>query len=440
MAAAASTAAPSLMTKMMLSNSNPLPPHHQSNFYSTGLMVGDEPSASSNSSVECANFLSQAHQHHHYHDLNNNDEALKRLTRHVSSNGNEFADFEVSSQFSDIACVAGEDGVAADDMEQLCSELFTEEEAAAAAEVSSTEPSPGTVELMGPTGRKVSDGGEGSSMASSLPSQRSFDSQGHHNGVTVSMKYGSSAEVTAGSSPSSPHLNAYECKGASYLPNLGIPEVYHHCPPQGYGGNCNNVNPSVPSTIAVPQMTFDCMADPTAAAVAASSEFFQMNHNTNEPSLQFCHSLAKETQFSAGAAASVCPQPSKHTCAKCHYPGSDIKIKNCPNGCTYHARCLDLISLCNQKSNLNNTHHVHKNESMMAPTSLLRGVTPPTSMPLHNNGNMNGSGGESQCMLSYCPCCLSAGATGIEILPLDFDESDLVQRKVSEENEAKQRM
>jgi len=53
---------------------------------------------------------------------------------------------------------------------------------------------------------------------------------------------------------------------------------------------------------------------------------------------------------------------------------------------------------------------------------------------------MNGSGGESQCMLSYCPCCLSAGATGIEILPLDFDELDLVQRKVSEENEAKQRI
>eukprot|EP00985_Skeletonema_marinoi_P021483 scaffold13198_cov66-Skeletonema_marinoi.AAC.1 len=75
---------------------------------------------------------------------------------------------------------------------------------------------------------------------------------------------------------------------------------------------------------------------------------------------------------------------------------------------------------------------------MMGPTSLRRGVTPPTSMPLLNNGNMNG-GCEPQGMLTHCPCCFSAGATGIEILPLDFDELDLVQRKVAEENNAKQR-
>lgn len=279
-------------------------------------------------------------------------------------------------------------------------------------------------------------------MASSIPSQ---GSAGAH-GQTVGMNYGASAEVTAGSSPMSPFVNADTFKSpfkeSSYLPDASFPGV-HPCPPQGYGGvNSKHTNASVPTTIAVPQappqMNFDSTTDPIAAAVAASAQFFQMNnHNINEPSLQFCYSLAKETQFSNGAAASVCPQPSKHTCAKCHFPGSDIKIKSCPNGCTYHARCLDLISLCNQKSNVNNTHHVHNNESM-GPTSLSRGVTPPTSALLVNNGNMNG-GFESQGMLTHCPCCLSAGATGIEILPLDFDELDLVQRKVAEENEAKQR-
>jgi len=58
-------------------------------------------------------------------------------------------------------------------------------------------------------------------------------------------------------------------------------------------------------------------------------------------------------------------------------------------------------------------------------------------MALLNNGVTNGddsSGG----MLSYCPSCLSSGATGIEILPLDFDELDLVQQKVAEETAAKE--
>jgi len=437
-AAAASTATlPMMTTKMMFSNNNmsySLPPRPQSNFFRSGSSAGDEPSSSSNASVDCANFHPQAQQQHH---RQNNDEALKRFHRHVGNNDvNEFETMDFSSQFKDFACGAGDDGVVADDMEQLfCSDLFTDDVAAAAAarQVSNgDEPSPDTVELMSPSERKISDEAEGS-MASSIPSQGSAGDYGQ----TVGMNYGSSAEVTAGSSPMSPFVNADTSmspfKGSSYFPKAGFPEV-HPCPPQGYGGvNSNHTNASVPTTIAVPQappqMNFDPSTDPIAAAVAASAQFFQMNDHMNEPSLQFCHSLAKETQFSNGAAASVCPQPSKHTCAKCHFPGSDIKIKSCPNGCTYHARCLDLISLCNQKSNVNNTHHVHNNE---------RGVTPPPSALLDNNGNMNG-GFESQGMLTHCPCCFSAGATGIEILPLDFDELDLVQRKVAEENEAKQR-
>ena len=441
-----------MFKKMMFSSDNKsysLNPRPQSNFFSSGLLAaGDEPSASSNSSVDCANFHPQARQHPP------NDGEVKRYQRFVSNDVNEFDNVDFSpSQFKDFAD-AGDDGVVADDMEQLfCSDLFTEDVAAATAAAAvatraaiSAEPSADTVELMSPAERKNSE--EGSSLASSLPSQGSAGIQGHHSGVAVSMNYASSAEVTAGSSPGSPFVNALDAskspfKGSSYMPNAPFPEVHNHCPPQGYGGvnSSNHINASVPSTIAVPQaptqMGFESMmTDPTAAAVAASAHFFQTNNNLNEASLQFCLSLAKEAQFSTGVAANICPQPSKHTCAKCHHPGSDIKIKNCPNGCTYHARCLDLISLCNQKSNVNNTQHAHNNEGMMGPTNLSRGVTPPTSMPMFNNGN---GGCESQGMLSHCPCCFSSLATGIEILPLDFDELDLVQRKVTEENEAKLR-
>lgn len=443
------SATPQMMFKKMMFSSNNksynyLNPRTQSNFFSSGLAAGDEPSASSNSSGDCANFHPQARQH----PQNDSGEALKRYQRYISNDVNEFDNVHFSpSQFKDFAD-AGDDEVVADDMEQLfCSDLFTEDVAAAAAATRaaiSAEPSTDTAELMSPAERKNSE--EGSSMASSLPSQGSAGVQGHHSGVAVSMNYASSAEVTAGSSPVSAFVNADVSKSpfkGSLMPNAPFPEVHNH-PPQGYGGvNSKQINASVPSTIAVPQATpqvaFESMTDPTAAAVAASAHFFQTNNNLNDASLQFCYTtLAKETQFSTGVAANICPQPSKHTCAKCHYPGSDIKIKNCPNGCTYHARCLDLISLCNQKSNVNNTHHVHNNEGMMGPTSLSRGATPPTSMPLFNNGNMTG-GCESQGMLTHCPCCFSTGATGIEILPLDFDELDLVQRKVTEENEAKLR-
>lgn len=431
-----------MFKKMMLSKDNKsysLNPRPQSNFFSSGLAAGDEPSASSNSSVDCANFHPQARQH----PQNDGGAALKRYQRYVSSDVNEFENVDFSpSQFKDFAD-AGNDGVVADDMEQLfCSDLFTEDVAAVATRAAvSAEPSTDTVELMSPAERKNSE--EGSSMASSLPSQGSGGFQGHHSGVAVSTNYASSAVVTAVSSPVSAFANADASKSplkGPLMPNAPFPEVHNHFPPQGCGGvNSKHINASVPSTIAVPQqappqMAFDNTTDPTAAAVAASVQFFQTNNNLNEASLQFCYTLAKETQFSTGAAANICSQPSKHICAKCHYPGSDIKIKNCPNGCTYHARCLDLISLCNQKSNVNNTHHVHNNEGMMGPASLTRGVTPPTSMPLFNTG-----GCESQGMLNHCPCCFSTGASGIEILPLDFDELDLVHRKVAEENEAKLR-
>jgi len=32
-------------------------------------------------------------------------------------------------------------------------------------------------------------------------------------------------------------------------------------------------------------------------------------------------------------------------CAVCCYPGADARIKSCPNGSAYHARCLDLVSI-----------------------------------------------------------------------------------------------
>ena len=447
---------------MMLSSDNmnyALPPRPQSKFFSSGLAGGDEPStASSNSSsADCANFVPQAQSQFQLEQQQEQQhEAPHKPSRNVSANPHAFETVDFSSQFKDFA--TGDDGVVADDMEQLFSSDFFSEEVAAATAAAVREascntaggPSSHTVELMSPTGRKLSEG-EGSSMASSLPSQRSVGyHHGHQGGVTASMNYGSSAEVTAGSSTHSSPFNLVDTVKAPYQANSYFPTLV----PQGYvGANNTNSGAPVPSTIAVPQpaaaapqpplpqFTYEAMTDPTAAAVAASAHFFQLHSNTfnqqpqhhHDPSLQFCH-LANEVQFSNMGSAYAQPTPpagAKHICAKCHFPGSDIKIKNCPNGCTYHARCLDLVSLCNLKSNVNNNHVNNATERHLGPTNLTRGVTPPTSMPLNQN--------HSQGMLSHCPCCYTPGTIGIEILPLDFDELDLVQRKVAEDNEAKQR-
>lgn len=407
---ASSTATPMTTTKLIPSSSKYCgSPPPQSNFDCIGLAVVDEhPSASATSNESgCANFFGQAHHQN-----------LRRAT-----DIDEFETFEVSSQFSDVVCGAYEDdGVALADIEQLCSDLLTgvDESAAAVVEIVSHDTVVG--ELMSPASRnrKASEG-EGCSITSSLQS-----SVIHHNYVTKSY-----AKWTA--SPC--YFSAG--KEAPYLPSVSIPG--RRCPPQGYG---------VPALIAVPQANpqkttvHSVMAAPelsTAVSMAnprdSSSQLFQINHST-----KFCDvSLVNETQFSTGVATSsvVCPKPSEHTCSKCRHPGSDIKIKNCPNNCTYHARCLDLISACNQKqrhpqANVNSNNHVHNDSEMTDPSSLLRGVTPPNSLPLSMMDGDNSHGG----VLSYCPSCFSSGTIGIEILPLDFDELDSVQRKVAEENYA----
>ena len=93
------------------------------------------------------------------------------------------------------------------------------------------------------------------------------------------------------------------------------------------------------------------------------------------------------------------PQPAAR-CACCGYSSPDVRIKNCTNGCAYHARCLDLISISRQSASAVpssfNAHHV-----VSADTNLAE--------------------------LTSCPCC-SAPSSGLEMIPLSLTEIDQAQR------------
>ena len=68
-------------------------------------------------------------------------------------------------------------------------------------------------------------------------------------------------------------------------------------------------------------------------------------------------------------------------CVRCCYPGSDIRVL-CLKRCTYHARCIDLISIANS---------------------------------------------QQQNSIHSCPHC-ALPSSGLEILPLSFDGMDQAQR------------
>lgn len=78
-------------------------------------------------------------------------------------------------------------------------------------------------------------------------------------------------------------------------------------------------------------------------------------------------------------------------CVRCGYAGADVRIKGCSQGCAFHARCIDLLSLSSSG------HH----------------------------------GDDDYIRVQVCPSC-NTGATGLEIIPLSFVELDRVQRSVSQ--------
>ena len=90
--------------------------------------------------------------------------------------------------------------------------------------------------------------------------------------------------------------------------------------------------------------------------------------------------------------------PDAVLCARCGYAGADVRIKSCPNGCAFHARCIDLIGLATTSSG----HHNHNSD-------------------------------DDYIRVRTCPSCQYSGANvGLEIIPLSFTELDRVQRSVSQ--------
>jgi hypothetical protein len=94
------------------------------------------------------------------------------------------------------------------------------------------------------------------------------------------------------------------------------------------------------------------------------------------------------------SSSSLLSNQNEPVCVRCLYPGSDLRIL-CPKRCSYHARCVDLISIVNSKQQQNNS-----------------GIQTP------QDGTM---------VVHSCPHCASP-ANGLEILPLCFDGMDKAQK------------
>lgn len=83
-------------------------------------------------------------------------------------------------------------------------------------------------------------------------------------------------------------------------------------------------------------------------------------------------------------------------CVHCGHPGVDVRIIGCAHGCTFHARCFPLKSIRE---------------------------TSPLSSSDGSNSNDN------ICALKQCPRCITP-ASGMEIIPLSFEEIDQARRLV----------
>ena len=77
-------------------------------------------------------------------------------------------------------------------------------------------------------------------------------------------------------------------------------------------------------------------------------------------------------------------------CVHCGHPGVDVRIIGCAHGCTFHARCFPLKSI--------------------------RETSPLSSS-------------DDVCVLKQCPRCITP-ASGMEIIPLSFEEIDQARRLV----------
>mmetsp|Transcript_5235 Transcript_5235/g.11874 ORF Transcript_5235/g.11874 Transcript_5235/m.11874 type:complete len:931 (-) Transcript_5235:262-3054(-) len=99
------------------------------------------------------------------------------------------------------------------------------------------------------------------------------------------------------------------------------------------------------------------------------------------------------------------PPPAASICATCGHSGSDVRIKSCINGCSYHARCLDVMAI------------------------LARHNQTPLFTPSSNNiaAAHHQVVASEHAKLTSCPCCASP-ATGLEMIPLSFTEIDHSQR------------
>ena len=132
---------------------------------------------------------------------------------------------------------------------------------------------------------------------------------------------------------------------------------------------------SVPLTIAVPQQTSTSTTSPVAS-----------------------------TATPAAAASVSCDLA---TCVRCNFAGADVRIQGCPNRCSYHARCIDLLALTSPNGGISST--------------------------MNNNKNNKSSGTEF--CLRQCPHC-AAPSSGLEMLPLSFVEMDRAHQQVHFEKSA----
>eukprot|EP00581_Thalassiosira_minuscula_P004956 CAMPEP_0183742376 /NCGR_PEP_ID=MMETSP0737-20130205/64590_1 /TAXON_ID=385413 /ORGANISM="Thalassiosira miniscula, Strain CCMP1093" /LENGTH=1103 /DNA_ID=CAMNT_0025977957 /DNA_START=214 /DNA_END=3525 /DNA_ORIENTATION=- len=193
-----------------------------------------------------------------------------------------------------------------------------------------------------------------SAAAAALMSSSTSNGGGASNvsGATTSASGGLPATPATGSHPSLSSLVGSNSRGSGGM--------IHH--------NNKNNNPSVSrtSTAAAP------ISNPPKVRHCAALTTAMLNQN-HHPSARHLSS------------------PDAVHCVACGFAGSDLRIRGCSaqDGCAFHARCIDLVGLCNRQQSSNGDNIV----------------------------------------IAQCPKCNGA-AKGLEILPLSFLELDRAQQRL----------
>lgn len=137
--------------------------------------------------------------------------------------------------------------------------------------------------------------------------------------------------------------------------------------------------------------------DAVTAAARAATQHQQFVLQQSQPLMQAHHQpQLKPSQSQVRHCAALHPHqlsPDAVLCVRCGYAGADVRIK-CDRSCSFHARCIDLVSLSG--------HH-------------------------HHHGAVGGGGSGDSIRIQVCPSCTQS-ANGLEIIPLSFMELDRVQR------------